>query len=493
MNPESSTNTGTSDSASAAAPAPVAWPKMTRRALISRGIVGGAAAGLTSLMPVFDQKALAQGATLPKRLLLVYWSGGTSFSNYLPTGTVDNWQLSTQMKALEPYKQKMTVFANMRRAQDNAKGSHQAGTSGIWTAARMLGTGTGAWVSHPSIDSIINKMVPQPTPIPVLNLDAMSQDPGNLRGNTTYDMDCRPIHGEMDPSAAFDRLFTNGIVAPVGGGGGGDPMAGEKLRARRKSVLDLVRFELQGLQGRLGGQDKKKLDQHLDQLRTAEQRLSMPLGTSSAAVAGYTPPTRDSVPKLGFTFKDQDNFPKIVLSQMDMAVAALAADRSRLVTLQLNQGNGDIIYRWLGVTTPHHALTHAGDQNAGLGAIQRWYYEQFAYMLGKMDSVKEGNGTLLDNTLVVIANEFISATAHDTDPWPVFLAGSGAGKFKTGRYIQYPQVSDGERLFPGAPATQTNQPFHTQFLTSICHYMGAMVPRVGDPSCGPAGPLPDLV
>jgi hypothetical protein len=474
---------------------PVTNKGFTRRALISRGLAGGVAAGLSPLMPVFEKKAQAQEAAGGvKRLLLIYWSGGTAFGNYLPTGAETNWQLSTQMKALEPYKSKMTVYANIRRSQDNAKGSHQAGTSGIWTAARMLGTGTGKWVSHPSIDQIIAKEVPQKTEIPVLNLDAMSQDPGNLRGNTTYDMECRPIHGEMDPSAVFDRLFTNGIVTPVGGGGApADPMAGDKLRARRKSVLDLVRFELQGLQGRLGGQDKKKLEQHLDQLRTAEARLSMPAGPSGGAVAGYSPPTKDSVPKLGFTFKDQDNFPKIVQSQYDMAVAALAADKSRIVTLQLNQGNGDIIYRWLGVNTPHHALTHAGDANAGLGAIQRWYYEGFATLLQRMEAVKEGNGTLLDNTLVVIGNEFISATAHDTDPWPVFIAGSGGGRFKTGRFVNFPTAGGGAgRLFPGDPVTQSNQPFHTQFLTSICHHMGAMVPRVGDPTCGPAGPLPQF-
>jgi hypothetical protein len=471
-----------------------AFKGITRRTVISRGLAGGVAAGLSPLMPVFEKKAEAQQAAGGiKRLMLVYWSGGTAFGNYLPTGTETNWQLSTQMKALEPYKAKMTVFANIRRSQDNAKGSHQAGTSGIWTAARMLGTGTGKWVSHPSIDQIINKEAPQKTDIPVFNLDAMSQDPGNLRGNTTYDLECRPIHGEMDPARAFDRLFTNGIVAPVGGGGmPADPAAGDKLRAQRKSVLDLVRFELQGLQNRLGGQDKKKLEQHLEQLRAAEQRLSMPANTGGA-IAGYTAPTRDSIPKLGFTFKDQDNFPKIVTSQFDMAVAALAADRTRIVTVQLNQGNGDIVYRWLGVNTPHHALTHAGDANAGLGAIQRWYYEQFAYLLGKMDSVKEGSGTLLDNTLVVIGNEFVSATAHDTDPWPVFIAGSGGGRFKTGRFVNFPTAGGGGgRLFPGSPETQSNQPFHTQFLTSVCHHMGAMVPRVGDPSSGPAGPLPQF-
>ena len=104
-------------------------------------------------------------------------------------------------------------------------------------------------------------------------------------------------------------------------------MAGDKLRVQRKSVLDLVRFELQTLQTRLGGQDKKKLDQHLEQLRSAESRLSAPAGAGGGAIAGYRPPTRDSVPKLGYTFKDQDNFPKIVQLQLDMAVAALATDQ----------------------------------------------------------------------------------------------------------------------------------------------------------------------
>ncbi|HXU81055.1 MAG TPA: DUF1552 domain-containing protein [Polyangia bacterium] len=464
---------------------------ITRRSVVKRLAAGTLAAGVAPLLPVLEHKAEAQ-AGLPKRLLLVYWSGGTAFSNYLPTGTETNWSMSPQMKALEPFKQKITVFANIRRSQDNAKGSHQAGTSGIWTAARMLGSGTGPWVSHPSIDNIINKMVPQQTEIPVFNLDCMSQDPGNLRGNTTYDLECRPVHGEMDPAAAFDRLFTNGIVPPTSGPMTTDPSAGDKLRAQRKSVLDLVRNELQSLQMRLGGQDKKKLEQHLEQLRSAEQRLSLPAGASGGAIPGWRPPTRDQVPKMEYTFKFQDNYPKLVPLHFDMAVAALAADKSRLVTLQLNQGNGDIVYRWIGVNTPHHALTHAGDQNAGLGAIQRWYYERFAELLMRMDSIKEGNGTLLDNTLVVIGNEFVSATAHDTDPWPVFIAGSGGGRFKTGRYVQFPAVGGGGRLFPNDPVTQTNAPFHTQFLTSICHYMGAMVPRVGDPSCGPAGPLPQF-
>src|SRR6185295_17577314 len=123
----------------------------------------------------------------------------------------------------------------------------QAGTAGIWTAARMLGPGTGAWVSHPSIDRLITKMVPQPTSLQTLDLDVQSQDPGNLRGNTLFDLDGRPVHGEQDPSRAFDRLFTDGITVPTGG----DPKLFEALRARRRSVLDFVRTDLMAVSARL--------------------------------------------------------------------------------------------------------------------------------------------------------------------------------------------------------------------------------------------------
>jgi len=127
----------------------------------------------------------------------------------------------------------------------------------------------------------------------------------------------------------------------------------------------------------------------------------------------------------------------------------------------------------------------------GLSTIQKWYYEQFAYLLSRMDAVKEGNGSMLDNSVVVFANEFVSGFTHDTDPWPVILAGGGAGRFKTGRFVNYPTAGGGPRLFPGDVAVNA-APSQTQLLTSLCHYMGAMVPRVGDAAMGPAGPLPAL-
>ena len=128
---------------------------ITRRSLISRGVAGGLAAGLSPLLPVFERKAEAQARgrrhQAPDAGVLERRDGVRELPAHRDRDQLVD--LRRQMKALEPFKKKMTIYANIRRAQDNAKGSHQAGTSGIWTAARMLGTGTGGWVSHPSIDA----------------------------------------------------------------------------------------------------------------------------------------------------------------------------------------------------------------------------------------------------------------------------------------------------------------------------------------------------
>jgi hypothetical protein len=195
----------------------------------------------------------------------------------------------------------------------------------------MLGTGTGAWVSHPSIDAIINKEVPQPTEIPVLNLDAMSQDPGNLRGNTTYDLECRPVHGEMDPSRTFDRLFTNGSsprpppVAPVTPGGRKAARPAQERAGRRAfRAAGACRAASAGRIARRWSTTSSSSARPSAACRCRWRRAARWRAT------GRPPGTQ--VPKLEYTFKFQDNYPKIVQLQFDMAVAALATDKSRLVT-----------------------------------------------------------------------------------------------------------------------------------------------------------------
>ena len=452
---------------------------LSRRGFLGRTLgAGAAAAAVSPLLPLFPSRA--EAAPFPQRLVLVFWSGGTSPGQDVPMGTETDWSFQPLLSSLEPYKKQLIVFKNLRRRYDGSQGGHQGSTASTWTNARFTAKqGPGAWATGPSIDQLIASKVKQPTAFPTLELDVQSQDPGNLRSKTLFALDGVPLTGEKDPSRAFDRVFTGGFTVPAG-----DPMLAERLRRERKSVLDLVSGQLTTLHARLGVQDRRKLDQHLTALRATEQRLSMP-GPAAGGGGGGTvaPPNKADFPKMDVMAND--NFPAIGKMQMDLLVSALAGDRTRIVSLQWSQGNGDIIYRWAGSTRQHHALTHQGAILPEQDKINRWYYEQFAYLVNRMNQVKEGDGTLLDNSVVVFANELQSGFAHRTDPSPVIIAGGGAGYFKTGRYLKFPEI------MAGGPGPNTS-PNHSQLLVSLCQYMGADVNQVGDAGLGPGGPLPGL-
>ncbi len=448
---------------------------ISRRTLFRASMSGAATAALSAFLPVSQRRA--EAAALPKRLLLVYWSGGSAISQDWPIGGETDFTLPPLVSSLDPFKKKMIVFKNLRRGMDGSQGAHQGGTGGVWSGARMVAkTGPGPWATLPSINNVIVNKVPQPVPFPTFDLDVMSEDQNNLRSKTLFDLKGNPIGGEQDPSRAFDRVFTDGVTAPTT-----DPKLAERLRAERKSVLDIVSHDLKSIQARMGGQDRQKVEQHLAHLRSIEQRITAGTGASSGAI--FMPPSRTDFPKIDFLAND--NYPRIGKMHIDLAVAALASDRSRMVTLQFSQGNGDIIYNWLGVKGEHHALTHQGTTTPSLDKINEFHFQQFAYLLGKLDAIREGDATLLDNTAVVFANEAHDGHSHSPDPSQAFMVGSGGGHFKTGRHIVYPPKSSGS-------SGRTATPNHSQLLVSLCQYMGAEVTQVSDPSIGPGGTLPLL-
>ena len=449
---------------------------ISRRSFFRSSLGGAATAALSAFVPVGQRRA--EAAALPKRLLMVYWGGGSAISTPWPEGGETDFTLPPLVSSLEPFKRKLIVFKNLRRGMDGSKGAHQGGTGGVWTGAKMLAkTGPGPWASAPSINNLIISKVPQPVAFPTFDLDCMSEDQNNLRSKCLFDMAGNPIGGEQDPSRAFERGFTDGVTAPSG-----DPKLAERLRAERKSVLDLIATDLKVIQGRMGGQDRRKVEQHLEGLRSIEQRLTA--GSAAAAGTTFKMPTAADFPKIEYLAND--NYPQVGRMHIDLVVAALASDRTRIATLQFSQGNGDIIYTWLGVKGQHHALTHKGSTTPALDKINEFHFQQFAYLLGKMDAIPEGNGTLLDNTVVVIANENHDGHSHSPDPSQAFLVGSGGGYFRTGRHIILPPKAAGTN---GRTAT----PNHSQLLVSLCQYMGAEVNQIGDPGISPAGTLAALL
>jgi hypothetical protein len=245
----------------------------------------------------------------------------------------------------------------------------------------------------------------------------------------------------------------------------------DRLTAERRSSIDIVKAELDSLRPRASAADREKIDAHLTSLRSIETRL-----TGSATTAVCNPPMLGN--KLDA--KAMANTPTVFDRGLDVLVASLACDLTRVASFQHTVGDNDgTVYSWLGAPE-HHITSHAGDSDATakehLINIYTWFSERFAYLLDRLDSVVEGNGTMLDNTLVVWASELGKGNSHSFASIPIVLAGGLAGSIKTGRYLTYPTATT-----------------HNRLLVSMCQLMGlADVQTFGNTDTG-TGPLPNLV
>lgn len=213
-------------------------------------------------------------------------------------------------------------------------------------------------------------------------------------------------------------------------------------------------------------EDQTKVEAHIDNLRDIELRLDV-----DGAGAGCSKP--EAVAK--YDAGANDNFPKTLKLQTDLLVRSFACDMTRVATLQWSRSVGGETHRWIGITDKdHHSLSHDGDGNADsqekLIKINTWYAEQFAYLLEQMKLVKEGAGTMLDNTVILWGNELGKGNAHSRDKVPYVMAGRAGGYFKTGRFLKY------------------NNDSHSNLLVSIANAMGVATNSFGNPKyC--TGPL----
>jgi hypothetical protein len=225
----------------------------------------------------------------------------------------------------------------------------------------------------------------------------------------------------------------------------------------------------------VGADDREKLDAHMASIRSIEERLTMAPTNTGGGGEGCAPPTLSDV-----DLSDDDAYDTAGKLQMDLTAAALACDQTRIMTLQWSYSESEHLFQFLGLSGNHHAISHdfasSGTNYDGYNEIQAWYASQLAYFLAKLDSYPEGDGTLLDNTLVFWATEIGESTQHDLTLMPYTLAGGAGGKIRTGRFVDW-----------GNTRYDNNQ-----LLVSIAHAMGLDdLTAFGDES-GATGPLPDL-
>ncbi len=451
----------------------------------------GAATALSPFIPLLNASGQELGRP-PKRLLLVFTPDGTAPSvDWMPTGTERDFALKFLHQPLEPLKSKIVIPWGLRMSARGAGEQHAYGMAGQWTGSLLHEPQNGAdfdggngnrtgWGSGPSIDQVVARafgpnmpyqrapdQADPEVPFRTLELGVQSGQPNSLN-RMIYSDNEQPLHPEVNPRAAFDRLFVGALQSQ-------DPEAVARARAEKRAVLDLVTSQLNRLRTRVGAEEMQKIDNHAEALRAIERRLD-----STTDFSACTPPDAAMFPGANGQRLNNASFPTEINAMMDITTQALACDLTRVASLQISRGFSNITHNWLGQTVGHHTMSHdtSQDWNPALEQIDNWYATQILGLLQRMDAIREGNGTLLDNTLVVWARE-LGTTSHRMDPWPVVLAGSARGELATARFLQ---VGTGT----GNARDRVREP-SAKLLVSIARLMGLDINSFGnnDPDSGP--------
>lgn len=436
----------------------------SRRAFL-RG-AGGVAIGLPfmaslGLGPLGKSARAAEGGPFPKRFVLMFSPNGTVKKNWLPSGEGTSFNLSRILEPLAPHREQLLILdgISMLTAKHGPGDGHQTGMGHMLTGVELLSgdlfqgggdSGSVGWAGGISVDQAIANVVGTSTKLKSLELGVQVHG-ATVWSRMSYLGPNQPIPPENDPKAVFDRLFADMSISPA-----------EVLKRdrRRKSILDLVKGEYAALTPRLDAFDRHKLEAHLEAIREVEKRLQTEItGVSESCVL----PTEPVYPP----HMDPLNYEAVGRLQMDMLVSALQCDLTRVASVQYSHSVSGHVFTNLDIFQGHHDLSHEGDSNEDaqekLTLINRFYAEQMAYLIGKLRDTPEGDGNLLDNTVVVWVNELGKGNSHSREEVPYVLAGSCGGYFKTGRY---------ERFLASTP--------HNDFLTMLQRAMGLSIDRFGD-------------
>lgn len=424
-------------------------PISRRRFLVGAGASVIASSILGSLRGV----SRADGAQTAKRLVVFFSPNGTVHKHWRPQGSGASFTLpaGSILEPLQKHQSKLLICDGIDyKSVDN----HEAGMAAMLTGGGDAASSTGGM----SIDQYVAAKIGQSTKFSSLEFGVQTSAwGGNVQTRMSYLGPGVYAPPDDSPKSVYKRMF--GDISA-------DPMAMDKLLARKKSVLDLVSGEIKDLEKRVGKAEKEKLQAHLEAVHKVE--LGLTSGGQATCDAPGAPLDLDPY--------DNANFPAIGKAQMDLLVLSLACGMTNVASIQWNHTVGPAVFSWVGVSDGHHSLSHSDDGNAqGVGDFvktERWYSQQFSYLLDSLEATADpAGGTLLDSTLVVWCKELGDGRLHDCKSVPWVLAGGKA--FSLGRYVN----------FGGAA--------HQSLLVSICAAMGLQNQTFGDATKG-QGPLAGL-
>ena len=415
------------------------------RALPRRTFLQGL--GVTMALPFLDamwptRGFAAQAAATPRRLGFVFFPNGAIMQSWTPQGEGADFELPATLSPLGNVKSKINVLTGLM--QDNAYPKGDGAGDHARSAAAFL---TGA---HPnkngeirvgiSVDQVAAEKIGHQTMLPSLELGTEQNrtagqcDSGYscaYSSSISWKSPTTPMAKEIIPKLAFERLF---------GGGDVDREAAAKRNARRISILDVVSSDADRLQKQLGRTDRHKVDEYFTSVREIEQRIAR----YQAQAADRQAPEMSLPPSIP---SDADEHIKLMF---DLMALAYQTDTTRIASFMLANEGSDRTYRMLDLTTGHHTLSHHQNKPETMEQIQKidqYLVSRFAAFLEKLDSMPEGEGTVLDHSLIVYGSAIADGNAHAHHDLPIVLAGRGGGTVATGRHFIYPSRTPMNNLF----------------------------------------------
>lgn len=424
----------------------------------------GAMMALPALERMAPGMAFAASAPAnPVRMAFLFVPNGINMAEWTPTapGALTG-ALPSSLQPLEGVRSSLNVLTGL--AQHNAfalgdgPGDHARSTACWLTGVHPRKTAGADILNGPSVDQVAAMRIGNQTRFASLEIGC---ERSGLAGNCDSGYSCayssnvawksatQPVAKEVNPRLVFERLFGNGDAEEQG----------ESLARRRilkQSILDFVSEDAGRLKASLGGKDVRKLDEYFTSVREIEQRLERFESVQAARLATGQPRPK-GIPS---------EYSEHIRLMGDMMILAFQADLTRVCTFMFANDGSNRSYVEAGVPEGHHDMSHHGGDPAKLAKkakIDHFHIEQLAYVLNKMKSIKEGNGTMLDNTMLLYGAGISDGNRHNHDDLPLLMAGGAGGRLKGGRHMTF----------------EPNTPLTNLFL-SMLDTMGVHAETLGD-------------